>query len=225
MDAQAEEGALKRLDWRAYRIIHFAVHGLFDADHWTRSSLLLWQNGPSEEDGYLQVRDILPLELASDLVVLSACQTAKAGLLAGEGMTGLSNIFLFRRQPLRPGQPVEHQRPVDGRVHAALLQFAGIGAGGRRGGPGGQNQNDQVQVPSPLLLGGFQPDRLLFGELFDLEFTGNRGHLLVVAVQDEHRPEIAFALHEFLSLDFGQPQSGAIGFPFRRSCPGVRRSG
>jgi CHAT domain-containing protein len=95
MDARAEEGVLKRLNWSDYRIIHFAVHGIFDPDHWTRSSLLLWQNGPSDEDGYLQVRDIFPLNLASDLVVLSACQTAKAGLHTGEGMTGLSNIFLF----------------------------------------------------------------------------------------------------------------------------------
>lgn len=95
MDDRAEEGVLKGLNFRDYRIIHFAVHGLFDADHWTRSSLLLWQGGSSEEDGYLQVRDIFPLDLASDLVVLSACQTAKAGLHTGEGMTGLSNIFLF----------------------------------------------------------------------------------------------------------------------------------
>ena len=95
MDSRAEEGSLKRLNWRDYRVIHFAVHGIFDADHWTRSSLLLWQNGPTDEDGYLQVRDIFPLNLASDLVVLSACQTAKAGLHTGEGMTGLDNIFLF----------------------------------------------------------------------------------------------------------------------------------
>lgn len=95
MDAQAEEGALKRLNWTDYRVIHFAVHAIFDPDHWTRSSLLLWQNGPSDEDGYFQVRDIFPLSLASDLVVLSACQTAKAGLHSGEDMAGLSNIFLF----------------------------------------------------------------------------------------------------------------------------------
>jgi CHAT domain-containing protein len=95
LDASAEEGALKRLNWRDYRIIHFAVHGIFDDENWTRSCLLLWQNGETGEDGYLQVRDLIPLSLASDLVVLSACQTAKASLQTGEGLIGLSNIFLF----------------------------------------------------------------------------------------------------------------------------------
>ncbi len=95
LDSRAEEGVLKRLNWSDYRIIHFAVHGVFDPDHWTRSSLLLWRNGSAEDDGDLQVHDIFPLTLASDLVVLSACQTAKAGLRTGEGMTGLGDIFLF----------------------------------------------------------------------------------------------------------------------------------
>jgi CHAT domain-containing protein len=95
LDDQAEEAALKRLNWRDYRIVHFAVHGIFDDDDWTRSCLLLWQNGDSHEDGYLQVRDILPLSLASDLVVLSACQTAKGGIETGEGLIGLANVFLF----------------------------------------------------------------------------------------------------------------------------------
>jgi CHAT domain-containing protein len=95
MDAQAEESVLKKLNWLNYRIIHFAVHGIFDDDNWTRSCLLLWSNGSSPEDGYLQVRDILPLTLASDLVVLSACQTAKGGFETGDGLIGLSNIFLF----------------------------------------------------------------------------------------------------------------------------------
>ena len=45
LDAQADEGALKRLDWRAYRIIHFAVHGIHDADHWTRSSCRCGRTG------------------------------------------------------------------------------------------------------------------------------------------------------------------------------------
>jgi len=95
LDDQAKEGTLKKLNWRDYRVIHFAVHGIFDDDNWTRSCLLLWQSGETSEDGYLQARDIIPLSLASDLVVLSACQTAKDSLQTGEGLIGLSNILLF----------------------------------------------------------------------------------------------------------------------------------
>jgi CHAT domain-containing protein len=95
VDAQADEGLLKSLRWKDYRIIHFAVHGIFDDDNWTRSALLLQPDPASREDGYLQARDILPLSLASDLVVLSACQTARGSLQSGEGLVGLTSVFLF----------------------------------------------------------------------------------------------------------------------------------
>jgi hypothetical protein len=92
---EAEEGRLKQIGLADFRIIHFAAHGLFDDDSWGRSGLILWRNKNSTEDGLFQPRDIYPLNLSSDLVVLSACQTGKGRLETGEGLIGLASAFLL----------------------------------------------------------------------------------------------------------------------------------
>src|SRR5262249_40465538 len=45
------------------------------------------------ENGLLQAREIYRLRLASDLVTLSACQTARGRVLPGEGVQGLAQAF------------------------------------------------------------------------------------------------------------------------------------
>lgn len=95
LGSQTEEGRLKSLDWRKYRIVHFAAHGVVEDDTWKHSGLLLWREEESEEDGFFQPRDIYLLKLASDLVVLSACQTGKGSLESGEGLLGFAGAFLF----------------------------------------------------------------------------------------------------------------------------------
>ena len=91
----AAEEILKRWPVGDYRFIHFAVHGIFDDQNWRWSGLLLWRGKDSVEDGVLQLRDIFLLNLHSDLVVLSACQTGKGELETGEGIIGLTAGFLF----------------------------------------------------------------------------------------------------------------------------------
>jgi CHAT domain-containing protein len=48
----------------------------------------------SREDGLLQVYEILNLRVESDLVILSACETALGREQQGEGLTGLTQAFL-----------------------------------------------------------------------------------------------------------------------------------
>ena len=53
------------------------------------SNLALAKGGPSE-DGLLEAWELMQLDLKAELAVLSACETARGRIGAGEGMVGLS---------------------------------------------------------------------------------------------------------------------------------------
>jgi CHAT domain-containing protein len=94
--ARAVEGALGR-----YRIVHFATHGLLDAERPSLSGLVLSlvdEHG-APQDGYLRLRDIYNMGLGADLVVLSACQTALGKAVKGEGLIGLARAFMYAGAP------------------------------------------------------------------------------------------------------------------------------
>jgi CHAT domain-containing protein/tetratricopeptide (TPR) repeat protein len=74
-----------------YRIVHFATHGILDNRSPLYSHLLLAQEPyNSGEDGLLEAREIMEMDLQAELVVLSACQTAGGRVGAGEGMIGMT---------------------------------------------------------------------------------------------------------------------------------------
>src|SRR5260370_8921342 len=56
------------------------------------------ENDPND-DGLLEAREIMRLNLHADLVVLSACQTARGRFGAGEGIVGMSWAFLVAGVP------------------------------------------------------------------------------------------------------------------------------
>ncbi len=92
---KATEENVKLMPLKDYRIIHFATHSLLDEKHANRSALVLNLDGDSREDGFLQAREIYNTKLNSDLVVLSACQTAMGKIERGEGIQGLTRSFLY----------------------------------------------------------------------------------------------------------------------------------
>jgi CHAT domain-containing protein/tetratricopeptide (TPR) repeat protein len=107
----ASEGALKSLQ-QAPRVLHIATHGYFcpEANRSTLSSPLLRSgllfaganrtigqmsdNRVGDEDGILTALEASGLNLVgTDLVVLSACQTAVGEVSTGEGVFGLRRAF------------------------------------------------------------------------------------------------------------------------------------
>ena len=90
--AKAEAGS--------YRILHLATHGILNDSSPMYSYLQLAQaEGDSKEDGLLEAWEIMKLNLNADLVVLSACDTARGRVGAGEGMIGLSWAFFVAGSP------------------------------------------------------------------------------------------------------------------------------
>jgi CHAT domain-containing protein len=75
-----------------HAILHLATHGILNDRSPMYSHLVLAQNYEKErkEDGLLEAWEILNLDLKADLAVLSACETARGRIGAGEGMIGLT---------------------------------------------------------------------------------------------------------------------------------------
>jgi len=80
-----------------YQILHFATHGLLDTNRPEFSSLVfsLYDKNGRSQDGFLRLNQIYNLHLNSDLVVLSACQTALGKDVRGEGLIGLTRGFMY----------------------------------------------------------------------------------------------------------------------------------
>lgn len=89
----AQELTVKADAWR-YPILHFATHGVLDNYNPLYSQLLL-ASSSGNDDGFLEAREIMKLDLHADLVVLSACQTARGQVGAGEGVIGMSWAFFI----------------------------------------------------------------------------------------------------------------------------------
>lgn len=86
---------------RDFRYIHFATHGVFDAERPDLSGLALSRVDPAgnSREGFLRLRDIYDLDLGADLVVLSGCQTALGKEIRGEGLLGLTRGFFYAGAP------------------------------------------------------------------------------------------------------------------------------
>ncbi len=91
--AEAREERAKT-EARNHRILHLATHGVFNNANPMYSHVLLAQTEEqgkeAGEDGLLEAWELMKLELNADLVVLSACETARGRVGAGEGVIGLT---------------------------------------------------------------------------------------------------------------------------------------
>jgi CHAT domain-containing protein len=88
--SEAREDRLKA-EAGKFGVLHLATHGVIDDSSPMYSHLVLSQaDGNTNEDGLLEAWEMMNLELKADLVVLSACETARGRLAQGEGVIGMS---------------------------------------------------------------------------------------------------------------------------------------
>ena len=86
--AEAREDRVKT-EASGAKILHFATHGILNNASPMYSHLALAEGG-GREDGLLEAWELMQLDLHADLAVLSACETARGRIGAGEGMIGFS---------------------------------------------------------------------------------------------------------------------------------------
>jgi len=95
--AEAREDRVKKEAGRA-SILHFATHGMLNNASPMYSHLALAPGG-ANEDGLLEAWELMRLNIRADLAVLSACETARGRIGAGEGMIGLSWAMFIAGAP------------------------------------------------------------------------------------------------------------------------------
>lgn len=80
-------------DLADYRILHFSTHGIFVKHHPELSAIVFPED--HEQDGFLNVHEISKLNIESDFVNLSGCETGMGDAYSGEGLVGLAQSFII----------------------------------------------------------------------------------------------------------------------------------
>ena len=100
--AAARESLIKRLSkenkLKNYRYVHLAVHGILAGEMkgLAESCVALSIYGDETEDGFLKMSEIFGLDMAADMVTLSACQTAlEENITEAQGISGLARAFFY----------------------------------------------------------------------------------------------------------------------------------
>lgn len=97
--AEASEARVKT-EAVGYSVLQFATHGILDDANPMYSHLVLSAPEKTKEDGLLEAWEMMNLKLRADVVVLSACETARGRIGAGEGVIGMSWALFIAGSPV-----------------------------------------------------------------------------------------------------------------------------
>jgi CHAT domain-containing protein len=96
LGGEALESALKQPGATSgMRRLHIASHGVIADENPADSFLLFTADPAAGDDGRLRVHEVFDLELGSETVVLSGCETGLGERVLGEGLVGMTRAFLY----------------------------------------------------------------------------------------------------------------------------------
>jgi CHAT domain-containing protein len=93
---QAQEATMKA-EAGKFKVLHFATHAILDDRNPLYSHIILSRT--DNEDGLLESWELMKLDLNAELAVLSACETARGRVAAGEGIIGMSWALFVAGSP------------------------------------------------------------------------------------------------------------------------------
>jgi CHAT domain-containing protein len=96
--AEAREERAKA-EASGFQVLLFATHGVLNDANPMYSHVVLSQVRSPSEDGLLEAWEMMNLDLQAQLVVLSACETARGRIGAGEGVIGLTWALFVAGSP------------------------------------------------------------------------------------------------------------------------------
>ena len=96
---QAHEAQFKRAMAQPYAVVHLAMHGLLDEDAAELSSLAFAETADTAQDNFLTAYEIAQMRYNTQLVILSACETAAGETQTGEGVLSLARYFIYGGAP------------------------------------------------------------------------------------------------------------------------------
>jgi CHAT domain-containing protein len=101
-----------------YRIVQFATHGILNNVSPMYSHLVMAQDQKDpNEDGLLEAWEMKELDLKADMVILSACDTARGKISGGEGVIGMTWAMFIAGAPTT----VASQWPVESSSTTELM--------------------------------------------------------------------------------------------------------
>jgi CHAT domain-containing protein/Tfp pilus assembly protein PilF len=96
---QAREATMKA-EAGKFKILHFATHAILDDRNPLYSHIILSRaDNEMNDDGLLEAWELMKLDLNAELAVLSACETARGRIAAGEGIIGMSWALFVAGSP------------------------------------------------------------------------------------------------------------------------------
>ena len=84
-----------RVNAGGHKIIHIGTHAEFNNIKPEHSGLFFTKNKTGSDNNFLSLNDIYSCSMASNLTILSACESGKPGYQDGEGMVSLAHAFNY----------------------------------------------------------------------------------------------------------------------------------
>ena len=100
-------------------IVHLATHTLLDDNNPLYSKMVFAPEMESTEDGFLNLFELYNMNLKSELVVLSACNTGYGKIVNGEGIMSMARGFICAGSP----SIVMSLWPVDDHSTSVVMKY------------------------------------------------------------------------------------------------------